>query len=595
MRARSLAFVLAASGLHAVHAQVPPFVEDTESILVQGLAHSMSAFWGDYDNDGDLDLLVANTLEEDLLFRNELRGEAPQRGVFTPFTLNVLSLPPGSVNGGGWVDIDRDNDLDLVTTSIFGAALLLNTGVGDVPFVAVPSVLDDDADVRDLIPGDYDLDGDADLVFLRRNDQGNRLFRNDGEGALTLVPGALSEAFDDVATGCWADVVGDRHPELFVANVTPDPDRLYVNVGGVLEEADAAPVAENAGSQSCAWGDYDGDGDLDLFVGKEHSYSGIPDPEPLPNLLYRNDDGVLVAVDAGPVTSDVYRSVGSAWGDVDNDLDLDLVVSNHGAPEHLYLNDGNGHFAAFPMGAASDGRSMGVSLVDDDEDGDLDLYVANGGPRTDLPVERNRLFRNTTDADSTRRWLQVDLQGVESDRFGVGARLRAYITIDSTARVLVREVAARPWRLAQDGFRTHFGLGAAAVVDSLVIDWPVTGRQVLPRLPVGAVLRITEQSSEVTTTPIAPPPPASPAATLRAYPNPSRGAFTVVATGVADGPVRAEVLDVLGRRITVLEGRAVAGAARLDWAGGAALRAGRYVVRLLGADGAGPTASVVIR
>jgi len=590
MLLRALASILLLTA-HQALAQASPFEEDSTSILVQGLAHSMSAFWGDYDGDTDLDLLVANTLEEDMLFRNELRGDQPQAGHFTPFTLTVLNLPPGAVNGGGWVDIDGDGDLDLATTSIYGAALLRNVGEGDVPFEELPSILDGYTNVRDLVPADYDLDGDVDLVMLRRHDYGNELLANDGTGVLSISESPISNANDDVASGCWASIDQDLYPELYVVNVTPDRNRFYGNNQGELfEMVDSPATPDSLGSQSCAWGDYDGDGDLDLFVGKEYSYSGIPNPQPLASQLFRNDDGEFVQVEVEPLTTDIRRSIGSAWGDVDNDGDLDLVVSRHDAPETLYVNDGQGGFGAVELGLASDGRSMGVSLVDDDEDGDLDLFIANGGPRTDLPPERNRLFRNTTDQDSTRHWLQVDLRGNPSDAFGVGARMRAYVTIDGTPRVLIRDMAARPWRLAQDGFRAHFGLGDATWVDSLVVDWPLSGRKAIVGLAADSIYHIPEQP-EVT----APEPsPAPTAASLRVAPNPSPGTFSATASGLASGPVRIEVIDAVGRLVATVDAAALAGTAMITLPG-TGMPPGVYFVRVVDSVGAVATAAVTIR
>src|SRR6185503_5446435 len=182
----------------------------------------------------------------------------------------------------------------------------------------------------------------------------------------------------------WADYDGDGDLDLFVGFGGATPNRLYRNDHGKLTEVgSAAGVADARATRSSAWGDFDADGDPDLLIGFAVGAGPVLQ-------LYRNDDGRFSAV-----TRDVglMRDSGSvrqlSWVDVDADGDLDLFVAFRDAPNALYRNQG-GRFTdvAAEVGLADTRKSVGAVWFDFDEDGDLDLYVANqdGDP--------NGLWRN---------------------------------------------------------------------------------------------------------------------------------------------------------------------------------------------------------
>jgi hypothetical protein len=288
--------------------------------------------------------------------------------------------------------------------------------------------------------------------------------------------------------------------------------------------------------------------------------------------LYRNEGGELVVVTDGPIVTDNAGTFGSAWGDVDNDGDLDLVVANRDDPDVLYINE-EGEFEPISFGTTSDGWSIAAALVDHDEDGDLDLFMTHGGYAT---PSRNRHLVNTTDSThSDRHWVQLDLRGVLSDRFGLGARASVHATIGGVGRVLVREVVGRSGRMAQDGFRLHYGLADATSIDSVVVTWPVTGRAVYADVAIDSIHTIEEQG-----TVIAQPAPTRTMLALRASPNPSAGGITFLASGLESGPLLLTLFDTLGRRVATIETLAAGPTATVEWPESDGLRSGRYFARV---------------
>jgi hypothetical protein len=423
------------------------FEDVTVASGVRHREYGMGACAADYDNDDRVDLYVTN-LGPDVLYHNEGHGTFSDVTRSSGVGSNLLGA------SCAFADIDSDGDVDL--------------------FVA--NYVDPDA---------TKICGDARARAYCRPDVyagvPSAMYRNNGDGTFTDVTRSSGlDRSDGKALGVvFADYDGDGRVDLFVAN---DLTRnfLYHNEGnGVFKEVGLpAGVAVASDGRVRAgmgtdFGDYDGDGKLDLVVTNFESET---------HSMFRNLGGGLFG-DAtfesglGPVTLP-FLGFGVAFLDYDNDTDLDLVIANGHVLDNtglfkstskyaqrnlLMRNEGHGRFVEAGRqsgpGFALEKVSRTVVAGDIDNDGDLDLLVSNNGQSADV-------LRNDTDGLGTA--LRVRLRGRQSNRGGIGA----VVTATVGTRRLVREVRAGSSYLGQNDIRVHFGLGRAAAADRLEVRWP---------------------------------------------------------------------------------------------------------------------------
>lgn len=231
-----------------------------------------------------------------------------------------------------------------------------------------------------------DVDGDGDLdMFVGFNGKPNRLYRNDTGTFVDMAAAAGVADTRPTRAAAWADVDADGDPDLLLG-FTPAPGgsvlRLYRNDGArFVDTTESAGLAVAGGAvRQPAFIDFDGDGDLDLFVAFRDRA----------NALYRNDAGRFTDVAAAAGVADTRRTVGAVWFDYDEDGDLDLAVANmDGDANGLFRNDGATFLdVAEAAGVAWGGRrpqhsgygSVRVCAADVDRDGRFDLFAANYGP-----------------------------------------------------------------------------------------------------------------------------------------------------------------------------------------------------------------------
>ena len=311
---------------------------------------------------------------------------------------------------------------------------------------------------------DVDLDGFLDVFIAGYGDDHNRLFRNRGGWAFESAPLPAPGVGTGRARACvWADLDGDRLPDLVIANAR-EANVLLRNRGSMSLEPDtASPIARDGHyGYGLSASDADGDGRLDVFLANFDE----------DNALYLGSSGGGLV--PRPLGNELQSpaSKGHVWGDFDLDGEEDLYLGSGtprpGMVNMLWLGSPGGSFRLETSGdfAQHADTSAAVAGADFDLDGDLDLFVANWGS----PGAVDRLYVNQT---SGRRWLSVGLEGVRSNRMGVGAQVSALtVDVDGRARWRHRWLNLSTGYAGQNEPVVHFGLGSAAAVDSLVVRWP---------------------------------------------------------------------------------------------------------------------------
>lgn len=471
----------------------------------------------DYDNDGDLDVYLVQGRQlgdttaasgGNRLFRNDLIGPGSNGTLHVTDVTEHAKVGLSSVGMGVAVgDFDNDGWRDLYVTNFGSNVLYRNNGDGTFTDVTAAAGVDDPRWSTSAAFFDYDRDGDLDLIvvnyvaFTVAGDKvctdhagardycppgayapvPSRLFRNDGNGRFTDVTEAsgVSRAYGAGLGVAIGDFDHDGWPDFYVANDAM-ANQLWINRrDGTFEERGfLSGAAVNAGgraegSMGIALGDFDDDGDEDLFVTNIATET---------HAMYVNDgagnfDDARVRTGLGPPTAEM-TGFGTNWLDYDNDGRLDLIVANgavniierlrgqavpYRQRNALFHNDGKGLFRDVSADAGVEFSRLdvarGLAIGDIDNDGDVDVVITNNN----APA---RMLLNQTKG---AHWLELALSAPSGNRHGIGARVG-----------VVREGQPTLWRRARtDGSylsagddRVHFGLGTVDPVSSVTVEWP---------------------------------------------------------------------------------------------------------------------------
>jgi len=502
---------------------------------------SMGVVWVDYDGDSDLDIFVANgntSRESNALYRNDGAGN------YSSVDAGALTTDLGLTNGSTWGDFDGDGDQDayIITRRLTGGGSSLNTfyrneGGGSFSRVDSSILSTDTGNSNSSSMLDIDRDGDLDLFVINFGEPNFR-YINDGTGQFQRVfSGSETSTSSLSAVGIWGDADDDGNLDLYVANTGNTANNFFRNQGdgSFVRITDGDFVNRSGSTLGGSWGDYDNDGDLDLFVANFLGQNNF--------LFENNGDGTFNTVSSGPVATDGGRSVGSAWVDVDNDGDLDLLVTNDGERNALYENNGLDGFSRRDSGdfVSDASATFGLAYADFDNDGDVDVYAANrdGSP--------NSFFIND---GNTNHWFNVALKSTVSNPAGIGSRVRVLTTTSGQSKWQMREIVSQTGYNGQSSLRATFGLGDASTVDSLIVEWPSGKKDAYTTLAADQFFTATEGEAPVSVT-VEEERDEIPAsfAVVSTFPNPFSERTNISVQLSTAGSVTIDIFDGLGRHV----------------------------------------------
>ncbi|MDP6547116.1 MAG: CRTAC1 family protein [Phycisphaerae bacterium] len=475
-------YFLNGASLPGTEAEIPPqnalyrndgdfkFTEVTDQAGVGDTGHGLGVTVGDYDNDGDLDLYL-NNYGPNILYRNN--GD----GTFTDVT-EIAGVANGNKVGAGtnFLDIDADGDLDLFVSNYVKFSpeahtihkrrgysaypspmeyagepdtLYRNNGDGSFSDVSRESGISDHAgNGMGTVCGDFDNDGDTD-IFVCNDVAANFLYLNNGSGKFKeagLMSGVAydidANAHGSMAAGC-GDYDNDGWLDLYATSYQGELATLYRNTGkGLFEDRTRTTGAGSGTLSQVTWGagmlDVDNDGDRDIFVACGHLDDNVEQFDDTTNYLARN-----------------------------------ILLLNTGAGKFVDVSERAGDGLAVKL------SSRGVAFGDLDNDGDLDVVILNsrGGPT---------VLKN--DSSAGNHWIQIRLRGAKTNRDGVGARVKV-VAGDLTQ---IDEVHSGRGYQGHFGLRLHFGLGNRDRIDRIEVHWIGGGADTLTDVRTDQVLVIEE-------------------------------------------------------------------------------------------------------
>ncbi len=493
----------------------------------------------------------------------------------------------GGFPGAAMFDYDNDGDLDIYVTNGegFPNQLLENDGHGNFVDVAHRAGVDDRGRGHGVATADIDNDGDVDIYVA--NDGWNKLYLNNGDGTFTDIAESAGVISKFNSTTCaFADIDNDGYVDLYVgaADLVYGLNELYHNNGDLtFTDITAQTGTAAAYSWAVAFCDYDNDGDPDIFAANDQGLA--KEGQVCPIMLFRNDGNLKftdVTREAGFTTSGSW--MGLAFGDYDLDGDFDLFATNLGTSVQfdqqdtdfhaLYRNNGDGTFTevAEDMGLARWEFGWGTAFMDFDNDGDQDLYYVgnflflgavdnpgrfflNNGPPpvhggdqgdafgppaggggwtfTESTAKYGLLTQDTagkntiavglamgdvnndghvdvfvtnagtektpaypilfTEKFDDNHWIRIQLEGTVSNRSAIGAR----VSLTAGGRTQIQEVASGASSFSQHSLALTFGLGGHSQADEIDIRWPSGIIQRFTSAPADRTLKIRESDSQL--------------------------------------------------------------------------------------------------
>lgn len=455
------------------------FTDITKSAKVGDTGYGMGCVFADYNGDGYVDLYVTN-YGENVLYRNN--GDS----TFTDVTQSAGVKCPLWSTGAAFADYDGDNDLDLYVCNYV-----------DYDLDKFQQQKEESLQSGKLVPNALNP-----TVF---EPQDNVLYRNNGDETFTDVTenAGVTAHGGRSMQAIFSDFDDDNDMDLYIANDTSE-NHIYRNDGnGTFTDVSAESwAADFRGSMGLAAGDYDADGDIDLFIShwidQEYVLYRNLLKEDAPTNRIRFVDESYSAMLAEVTLKEI--GWGTALFDYDNDGDLDIFVANGSTfqkldkpevliPQHnqLFRNEGDGTFRDVSKSTGIRNMplrvSRGTAFGDYDNDGDVDIFIVNNYDEPTL------LRNNASSLKNSNNWLQVELVGPGKNRNAIGAK----ILLNTSDSTLIQEIYAGDSYMSSNSFIAEFGLGKANQVQMLQVIWTDGKKQTVKDIAVNQLIKITQE------------------------------------------------------------------------------------------------------
>lgn len=503
----------------------------------------------------------------------------PQPGGFTAqsVTTSGMAYCVVDMNADG-----LDDAVDVSSTTIHINYQLTGGGFNSV---TIPTSSADYTPSWSMCAGDLDKNGYNDLVYA-------------GSGITLMMANSTGTAYTETSFPQYIfcqrsntiDINNDGHLDVFSCHDV-EPNVYFMNDGTNTFNYNQGGLGDtpDGGNYGSIWIDYDNDHDMDMFIAK---CRGASSPASIDQMHRNNGDGTFTEVGGSLNLADFHQSWSSAWGDFDNDGDLDVLIgasSFTGGGHKLMRNDGN-TFTNISAGSGFDlfgGTSIEFTTHDFDNDGYLDVLgggalmhnngdmtftlttiPAGNGPIGDLNNDGFLDIRNGgtvwMNDGNTNNWLKVHTIGTASNSNGIGARVR----IVSALGAQIRDVKSGDGFRYMSSLNTHFGLGPDTQVDSLIVYWPSGITSVVIAPAINSTVIVEENLA----TGIAP----IPGLVLGVFPNPAQDMLRINGTINLNGKL-VLVSDITGKEVL----RSVVRDGAIDVRD---LVSGAYVLRVQGED-----------
>jgi len=459
-----------------------------------------------------------------------------------------------STSGSNRAVVDMNGDFldDIVSVTGTNVNILYQQADGSFTTTNISTTQADYTSSWSLAAADYNRDGFTDLLY--GGGQGVTFMTSDGTGSGFVETSGPEYVFSQRSN--FSDINNDGHLDAFVCHDV-DANVFYLNDGNGNLTFNQGPLGTVRGNYGSVWIDYDNDRDMDMFIAKCGG-------GPINQMFTNNGDGTYTDTAPAQGIDDTIQTWSSAWGDFDNDGDMDGYIGASSGSSKILRNDGNGVFvdvtASSGISALS---STGIEncTYDLDNDGNLDIIshgnVLRGNGDMTFTLYSNKLdasngsfgdlnndgfidgFNNSTiylNEGNTNNWITINTVGVQSNINGIGARVEVY----TDSRTQIRDVRSGEGFRFMSTLNTHFGLGTDATINQIVIYWPSGNVDTY----VNPAINTTHNFVEGQTLSV----PDESLSDLSIYPNPVQDVLNIKTTADLNNKI-ATVFDLNGKRV----------------------------------------------